>query len=272
MFQYKPPTNDPDRLAFLQAALRTGQTDQANGRAYIQAATLTELSSFVPAFQAQMADTAEKENRLRAQQAVRREAVEALNQLLKSFWTVAKLQARRLDYPAPVLAFYGLYQDGRRPRLNSMADVLTYAQMAVSGDATAAAQGYQAVSNPSAAELDTALAAAQAADLALPDVQRAYNDAVTALSQARQQANWLIRLVYNELKVSLLDRTPAERRRIMRQYGVVFQQDNPAGDLPGEEESAAGDLPAEEETAAAAAAVGETAVMVPVNGHGLVHA
>lgn len=271
MPSFKSPTSDKDRLAFLEAVQVTAQANQAEGDTFIQMDTLTEITAFLAVFQARYEAVPESRRALQERRAARKEAVQTVRQLLLSYWTVAKLQAQRLEYPPHVMAYYGLYQDGRRPRASSITDVLAYAQMAVSGDAAAVAQGYRPVHNPSAAELETALTAAQAAHLAVPEAERDYSDALAALAQSREQANWFIRLTYNELRVSLMDRSSAERLRVMRTYGVTFYYRQQESDAAVEEPAAAETAPDsayDEEDLLPE----ETAVLVPVNGNGLIHA
>jgi len=175
----------------------------------------------------------------------RKTAVSDLKRQLRDFWAVARRMARRGDLPAEALTHYGLVGNGRNPRHDKIAAVLSYAQTAINGDAEAVSAGLNPVINPA------------------------------ALAELRQAANRLIHKVVYELRFNLHDQSAASRRRVMRSYGVEFTPS------PGEEaEPEDGDLLPESEIQVEAIttessengvneyAVDETAVLVPASMNG----
>jgi hypothetical protein len=106
--------------------------------------------------------------------------------------------------------------------------VLGTAVEVIAGDAEAVAAGYSAMVNPSIAELQVGLTAAQREADEVAPADRAYDEAQEAVAALRPQADELIQDVMDELRFHLRKRDAPSQRRIMRTYGVSFSY------LPGE--------------------------------------
>ena len=272
---YKTPSSDRRRQIFLEKAVTTAQSDQARGITFLSPDTLAEMEAFLPLFAAQRQVVPTSKVVFRQARTNRKTAVSDLKRQLRDFWAVARRMARRGDLPAEALTHYGLAGNGRNPRHDKIAAVLSYAQTAISGDAEAVSAGLNPVINPAAANLQTALTAALAQDTAVQEAERLYDNAQAALAELRQAANRLIHKVVYELRFNLHDQSAASRRRVMRSYGVEFTPS------PGEEaEPEDGDLPPESEVLAETImteisengvneyAMDDTAVLVPAGTNG----
>ncbi len=99
---------------------------------------------------------------------------------------------------------------------------MTIAAHVVKGDAVAVAAGYPAMINPSAAELETMLDAAQSEsnDVAMAD--RTYDAAQEAVAALRVRADELIAEVVAELRFNLRKKDAPSMRRVMSTYGAAF--------------------------------------------------
>jgi hypothetical protein len=225
---YDAPSNDVQRLAFLQRAYATGLQDVAAGAGLVNQETLDALAAFLPGFQAAMGAVSARLGARAKETQERVEAVEQVKLYTRDLWEVVKRRVRRLNQPAAVLSFYQLPLDGSVPNPTTQEDWLALAAQVVGGDAEAVAAGYPATVSPSAAELQAVLAAAvsEAADVTAAD--RAYDLAQAAVAALRSQADGLLEEVMADLRYRLRKLDAPSQRRIMRTYGARFRY------LPGE--------------------------------------
>lgn len=225
---YDAPSNDVQRLAFLQRAHATGLQDVAAGAGLVNQETLDAIAAFLPGFQAAMGAVSARLGARAKETQERLEAIERVKLYTRDLWEVVKRRVRRLDQPAAVLSFYRLPLDGTVPNPTTQEDWLAMAAQVVGGDTEAVAAGYPAMVNPSAAELQAVLDAAlsEAADVAAAD--RAYDQAQAAVAALRPQADELLEEVMADLRYRLRKEDAPSQRRVMRTYGARFRY------LPGE--------------------------------------
>ncbi|MCP4592791.1 MAG: hypothetical protein GY842_18815, partial [bacterium] len=186
------PRSDRDRLAFLKRTAITGPQDIASGDSYVSQDTLDRINAFLPGFEAAVDAVSEKLGARSKEVRERAVAMERVSLYTRDLWAVLNRRVNRLDQPAEVLAFYQLPLDGTIPKPTSQEQWLTIAAHVVKGDAVAVAAGYPAMINPSAAELETMLDAAQSEsnDVAMAD--RTYDAAQEAVASLRVRADELI--------------------------------------------------------------------------------
>jgi hypothetical protein len=217
-----------NRLAFLKQAATTGAQDTAAGKSYISQETLDALNALAPGFEAAHNDVSARLSARSEEVRQSNEALDTLQTYVRDLWEVLRRRLIRLNQPAAVLQFYGLGLDGVNPTPTNQAQWLATAAEVVAGDAEAVAAGYPAMTNPSAAELQAVLTAAQQEADEVAPADRAHDEAQEAVADLRPQADELIQDVVDELRFNLRKRDAPSQRRIMRTYGASFSY------LPGE--------------------------------------
>jgi hypothetical protein len=225
---YEAPRSDMNRLAFLKQAATTGTQDIAAGKSYISQETLDALNALAPGFESAHNDVSARLSARSEEVRQSNEALITLQTYVRDLWEVLRRRVIRLNQPAAVLQFYGLGLDGINPNPTTQAQWLATAVEVIAGDAEAVAAGYPAMTNPSAAELQTILTAAQQEADQVAPADRAYDEAQEAVAALRPQADELIQDVMDELRFNLRKRDAPSQRRIMRTYGASFSY------LPGE--------------------------------------
>ncbi len=222
MPKYEPPTSDRDRLTFLKRSAVTGPQDIAAGTPYVSQDTLDAIKAFLPGFETAANAVSEKLGARVKEVRERAAAMEHIAVYVRDLWAVLKRRANRLGESADVLTFYQLPLDGATPKPTNQAQWLTLAAQVVKGDADAVAAGFPKMTNPSAAELNRVLKAAQSEsdDVAMAD--RAYGTAQESIAALRAQADELVAEVMAELRFNLRKKDASTQRRIMRTYGAIF--------------------------------------------------
>jgi len=234
MASYYQPRNDDERAALLQMSLTAIQYESTQpgetagvGRRLLPEETVARLGSVLTAFAAARHQKAEAA-------AVRRNAMHAANQAAKrlkveirSVWQRLRLQVQNELIPPGMLTYYGFLQQARFPTPRNRQGWFALAETLLAGDERAIAAGHAALFNRS--ELVNLQGEATAAAQALQLAEVALHRAQTQLRQQRNVAAQLCRTVINDLRHALHEDPPAQRRQIMRTYGVPVQA------TPGEE-------------------------------------
>ncbi len=127
----------------------------------------------------------------------------------------------REELPLSVLSLYGLPTSGIVPTPRSSADIIEIAKGLVSADAEAVLKGDEAMSNPSASQLEAALIESEKeiADAVDSDSKE------TDLATISDEADALIDEILAELRFNLRRESESDQRRIKRSYGVKFKDD-----------------------------------------------
>lgn len=221
MAMYRSLTGDTERITFLLQTAAIAPQDFAAGHPYIRRDTLDAVNALLPTFQAAVQAA---HNRLSARVDATRAQAAAFARLrncIRAFWAGLHRRAHWLGCPE-VIPFYGFAAQEPLPRIHGRAHWLTMAAQAIEGDAAAAAAGYPAMVNPSAAELQPLLESARSCIEAVAQADRAYQEAQQAVAALRPRANELIVLTVLDLRYYLSRFEASERRRIMRSYGARF--------------------------------------------------
>ena len=219
---YRAPRSDLERQAFLETAAKTGQEDIDAGNNYISQELVEEINAFVPGFDTKVEAVTQTLSGREKEVREKNEAVASLITYTHDLWEVLRRRVNRKDEPAEVLTYYRLPLDGKNPTPNSDKEWLTMAENVVEGDAQAVAAGFDAMANPSAAELDAVRATTQTEVDEVAPADRQYDEAQEEAATLRPQADELILEVIDSLRFTLRKKDAPSQRRIMRTYGATF--------------------------------------------------
>lgn len=225
MAKIKLPTNDNARLQFLKKCISAATNDEevnANPSLFPDE-LLDKGKTITPIFSEKLG----KINSILSQRSIeidqKQEALDDLNTWLRDFWEVLRRRTMRLDHPPQVLTHYQLPLNGLTPKLSREKDMLEITQRVIDGEATAVEQGYPAMLNPTAAELQTVLDKAWKEVNDVPLADEAYDKAQEDIADLRSEVDELIRDIYDYLSFNLRKKEGASRRRIMQNYGFTFR-------------------------------------------------
>lgn len=219
---YEPPRSDLARQAFLETSAKTGQEDIAAGNAYISQELVDSIVAFLPDYDTMVEAVTQTLSGREKEVREKNEAMSTLITYAHDLWEVLRRRVGRKNEPAEVHTYYRLPLDGKNPTPASDKEWLTMAENVVEGDAQAVAKGFDAMINPSAAELDAQRAAAQTEVDEVAPSDRQYDEAQEAVATLRPQADELIQEVMDELRYTLRKKDAPSQRRIMRTYGATF--------------------------------------------------
>ena len=228
MSKYEAPFSDDQRLNFLKRCSVTAASDQAAGRVYLAAATSTSLPPFITQFEATLRAVPDKQSLYTQEVDERLLAAEHLKVYARDFREGLQRRVYRENLPAAVLEKYSLQQDGSVVEPASFDGWVGFSDKLVSGEALAVAAGFEAMSNPTAAQLGVVLAKARTESVDVAEADRELGVAQQQLATVRAAADTLIHDIVEDLRYNLRKLEASTQRRIMRTYGVQFRY------LPGE--------------------------------------
>lgn len=228
------PTSYQSRLAFLQTSASQGARDNVQDQAYLSPDSVTDIEAFVPQYETAVNNIAGFQGAQSSQIHQANAAVAEVSQYVRDIWAVVRRRVRRNQAAPAILRYYQLPMQGQAPKPSGREAWLNMATAVIEGDADAVTAGYPPAANPSAAELQTVLTSAEAIMADLAAARQAYQTAHEELISLRQAADRLIRTVLSELRHTLREMSPVQRRAVMRRYGVRIRTIG-AADLPEEE-------------------------------------
>lgn len=228
------PRSNEDLIRFFETATRVANEDHLVQVKYVDADWITQGSDYVEDFKTRVrALTTAQQNR--AQQIEERRAkFVKLEGYVRDYLGVFKRMVTREDLPVSLYMFYGLPENGDTPPLSNMDDVLSWAEKIVQGDADAVAAGYPAMSNPSAAQVNTLLTQTKAEMDDVSAVERVLDTSLDEIEALRAIGFAMAQDAEQQLNFQLRKLSPPDRRRIIRRYG--FQYTYAAGETPDPEE------------------------------------
>ena len=141
---------------------------------------------------------------------------------VRHFWSVLELRIERLKQPASLFQLYNLPQSGENPRDARDTFWIETGRGLVAGDALAVQQGYAAMANPSAAELQVLVTSAAKEYADVPMADREIELLQQELTALRPQADKYIKALNAQLEAALYDLPDESLRRIKRSYGFEF--------------------------------------------------
>ena len=139
------------------------------------------------------------------------------------FIHVLNLAIRRGRLAPGVRPGYGLPASRSRvPRLNTTAEVLLWADRLAAGEAARVAAGGAPLAWPDIGEVTDAAAALRACEAALSTAKDGYDDAQAAVAAQRAGVQDIILDVWDTLEFHLRKHDAPSRRRVAREWGVLY--------------------------------------------------
>ncbi len=248
MPRIRPPRSDAGLAHLLRTAVTTATSDAESAPTYLPAALVTEITTFledrmedentIPGFETHIARRTASEGAVTRETGEAKAAEDNLDTHIRDYIVVLARRTFRLKHSVAVLDYHDLDHDGNIPVITSREDRRIVARQLVDGDAAATAAGFPAMVNPSAAELAAVLETATRETEEILPADRAFQEILQQIREARPRATALVEDVLAELRHSTRRIEPGTARDIMRSYGVTFQT------LPGETPEP-GDVPAD---------------------------
>lgn len=237
MVRMKHPTNDPGRLILLQKAAAAGALDAEDSIVYLPPERIDQCNAEAQRFRTALAARKQAlSTRQQAAQAVDT-ALASLQRTVRRIWRQAQENVKEEGHSSALYAYYNLSARGHRPQPQARETWLLQARQVQAGDDAAQAAGFPSVR--SRAQLDADLAATEGALTGLAQAEQMFLIRVAEVKDARQAVIALGKQLTRELRLALWNEPEAQRRQMMRRYGVTF--------TPAPEDGAADALPAPEE-------------------------
>jgi hypothetical protein len=232
MATIKKRYSDNGRTHVLQTTVKTAKSDGDN---YVSATTVQDITNFLPNWNLKLEQVSQflsvREKEVREKNI----AMGFLDRIVRDVWEVEKRRVKRLDLPTEVLTYYQLPLNGNVPKTIKRKELLALAANMIQGDKEAVLAGFDPIVNPSAAELQTALDAAEKESAEVAPADRKYDEAEEEVSNLRPAADNLISDVVDEMKFNLRKRDRASQRRIIQSYGVEIDYTSGAGSISDDE-------------------------------------
>jgi hypothetical protein len=209
-------------LSMLEQCLITGRQDKERGKPLLDDAVLADIEAFItewgPQVRAVDIKAAGRSKEVRESGS----ALAELETYVRDAWVVEKRRIARESLPPEVIKYYGLDIESELPRSGTRAQWLQWGTVVIEGDEAAVAAGYEPIANPSAAQIQIKLEAAQkeAEEVAMRD--RDLDEAQQVVADSRPRAEALIYEVMDQLRFNLRKLDAPSQRRIMRSYGATF--------------------------------------------------
>lgn len=219
------PRSDADRYTFMKAAMESHASDERKEEPILRSSTVVKLLECTEPLKLAM-EKVMSSSAVRAREvSEKNSALTNLNTYVRDFWVGARNRINRENLPAGNLKYYQLPLSGLLPAQNISSSLITTAELIIAGDAQAVADGFEAMSNPSAAQLQDVLEAAKKEAADVPVADAAVDSAEAELAALRNKADEVINKVVKELRFFLDDEDESSQRRIMRRYGVKFRSE-----------------------------------------------
>ncbi len=248
MPRVRPPRSDSGQAHLLSTSIKTAAGDASAGLTYLPPGLVADITAFLndriengstlPGFTKLLAQRAALEGNVTRETAEAQAAEDDLDTHIRDYIVVLARRTYRMKHSVAVLDYHQLDHDGNIPLITSREDRRTVALQLIDGDATAAAEGFPLMANPSAAELQTRLTTATTETDQIVPADRALQDILGLIREARPHATELVQEILDELRHATRRIEPGTARDIMRSYGVTFET------LPGEIPEP-GDVPAD---------------------------
>ena len=227
---YTAPNTPEDHLFILEESIRYCDLEQTAGRfAPLKSATRSAINAFIFDYKPLVGALILAKGD-RAREVVESQTAKAtLEEVARDYIEVLKRRTRRKKHNVEVLVKHGLPENGDTPEMGSWADLKAVVTALIAGDA-ASASVYGVMSNPSAAEVQTALTAAQnehedvaPADSIVQNAQHAIQEKATLA------AFWVSEIRFDALDFARRE-TDAGQRRLLRKLGFKFKTNS--GETP----------------------------------------
>ena len=222
MPKYVAPNTDASRLTFMSKAVETAETAKLGGTVRIPDAIFAELTAHYATFKTAVNAAQSALEDRKEETAESAAAMAKLKLYISHMWTAVHHRALREGQSARIFGYYHLNSDGTQPVLTNRRERLLMAEALLAGDANAVAAGYAPIGFPSAAELQVVYDAAMAQVKDVPQADAAYDEAQTAVSALRPEADRLIKEVRDAIVYSTRNMDAPSQRRVLRNHGARY--------------------------------------------------
>lgn len=209
-------------LGMLEQSQTTGRQDKARGKPLIDDTVMADIEAFISAWgpQVRRVDQLMVKRSKEAREGA--SALSVLETYIRDVWVVQKRRILRENLPPEIMAYYGLDINAELPHSGTRSQLLHWGKVIIEGDLAAVEAGYERLANPSAAQVQVKLAAAQeeADQVAMRD--RDFDEAQKTVADGRATAEKLIYEIMDQLRFNLRQLDAASQRRVMRSYGATF--------------------------------------------------
>ncbi|WP_421918362.1 hypothetical protein [Marinifilum sp.] len=217
------PNSDVQRIAFMRACLSMAKKAVTNNSAILGETLVANLESGLTDFDTsyQLLDASLS---ARQQEVLEKnEAVGVLKVYVRDFYDGLKRRTYRLHHPTSVFRLYGVSSEGELPKFSGDNNLFEVARQIVLGDANAVVEGYTAMSNPTAAEVQEKLSAAEKEKEEVGPADSEYNRVQKELEAKREPIDELISEVADTIQFVMRKESASNVRRIMRNYGFNYR-------------------------------------------------
>ena len=219
MSELRYPVTDWDRLILLETALTEIPLDTS---IVLPLAFQTQMQTFVTSYRPLVDALLERRSRRGHEVTEKKTAVNLLERHIRDFWEVTRRRVARQSLNEALLLTYDLPLDGENPKGGRLEDWLKRGESIVKGDAIAVVDGFEPMSNPSAAEVEAARLAAIAEAAEVKDADRKLDHAQHALDDTRAEADKLIRLLAGQLDMALYGVAADDARHTKARFGFTY--------------------------------------------------
>ncbi len=234
-----PNTNLGRERAIDLAALR--QSAVPVGGSILHPTTETRLAAMKTAYDDALADIAAAQANLSVNTPDKTAKMELVRTVVSQFIQVFNMGVSRNKYPAAHRAYYQLEVGSETvPNLDTDSDALLWAKHLAEGDPVRVAAGGAAMANPDLAELTAARNPAILAYGLQTSLSGALDTSQEALNALNEDADSLIKRIWDDAEAFYGEEEPASMRNNARQWGVVYITLGPPATLTGLVKNAGG--------------------------------
>jgi len=217
------PNSDLQRIVFLRTCLGMAKKEAASGTVILSETLVTQIEADLTDFTAshQLLDASLSARQKEVLE--KNESAGVLMVYVRDFFEGLKRRTYRLHHPTSVLRLYGVTAEGDLPKLSGDNNLLEAARQIVLGDANAVEKGYIAMSNPTAAEVQEKLTAAEKEKEEVGPADSEYNRVQKELDVKRGPVDELISEIADTIQFAMRKDSASNVRRVMRTYGFTYR-------------------------------------------------
>jgi molybdopterin converting factor small subunit len=217
------PNSDLQRIVFLRTCLGMAKKAEEAGAAILSKKLVTHaetsLTDFTTSHQLLDASLSARQKEVLE----KNESVDVLMVYVRDFFDGLKRRTYRLHHPTSVLRLYGVSSEGDLPKLSGDNNLMEAARQIVLGDANAVAEGYVAMSNPTATEVQEKLTIAEKEKAEVGPADSEYNRVQKELDAKREPIDELISEIADTIQFVMRKESASNVRRVMRNYGFTYR-------------------------------------------------
>ncbi len=215
------PNTDAARLKALEAALNKSNSVSHNDLAISQK-NVQRIKYFLPVFKQSLIFHKETLTQQVTKNSTYTTLFKKTKLYISHFIQVLNLAIVREEIPRAALAYYQLPSDGKVPPLQTEQDLIKWGKLLIDGEAKRTAEGGVAMANPRIAMVKVKYEQFIDAQKNQKFLQSATSRASDKTANIRPEADELIVTVWNEIEKHFEQLPAEEKRRVAREYGVVY--------------------------------------------------